>query len=63
MYHLRLETGSIDLIHTPDGRDVFLEVNPVGQFGMVSIPCNYGLERKVADLLMQKETVSKASRG
>jgi ATP-GRASP peptide maturase of grasp-with-spasm system len=63
MCRLRLETGSIDLIHTPDGRDVFLEVNPVGQFGMVSIPCNYGLERKVADLLMQKEKVSKASRG
>jgi hypothetical protein len=38
-----------------DGREVFLEVNPVGQFGMVSRPCNYQLERKVAELLLRKE--------
>jgi len=56
MTDLGLETGSIDLVHTLGGRDVFLEVNPVGQFGMVSVPCNYGLERKVAELLMLKES-------
>ena len=54
MDDLGLETGSIDLLVTPDGREVFLEVNPVGQFGMVSRPCNYPLERKVAELLIQK---------
>ncbi len=48
---LDLETGSIDLVKTPDGRLVFLEVNAVGQFGMVSIPCNYHLEREVASAL------------
>ncbi len=52
---LGLETGSIDLLVARDGREVFLEVNPVGQFGMVSHPCNYGLERKVAELLLRKE--------
>jgi len=45
---LGLDTGSADLIRTRDGRYVFLEINPIGQFGMVSIPCNYGLEEKVA---------------
>ncbi len=45
---LELETGSIDLIRAADGRYVFLEINPVGQFGMVSAPCNYYLEEKVA---------------
>jgi ATP-GRASP peptide maturase of grasp-with-spasm system len=52
---LELETGSLDLLVTPDGREVFLEVNPVGQLGMVSHPCNYQLERKIARLLLRKE--------
>jgi ATP-GRASP peptide maturase of grasp-with-spasm system len=48
-----LDTGSLDLVRTPDGRHVFLEVNPVGQFGMVSHPCNYHLEKRVAEHLME----------
>ncbi|MFL6195079.1 MAG: grasp-with-spasm system ATP-grasp peptide maturase [Thermoanaerobaculia bacterium] len=55
MEDLDLETGSLDLLRTPDGREVFLEVNPVGQFGMVSKPCNYRLEKRVAEHLMGKE--------
>lgn len=55
MTDLDLETGSIDLLQTRDGREVFLEVNPVGQFGMVSGPCNYHLEKKVAELLLLKD--------
>lgn len=51
MDNLHLDTGSIDIVRTLDGRYVFLEVNPVGQFGMVSVPCNYHLERKVAKYL------------
>jgi ATP-GRASP peptide maturase of grasp-with-spasm system len=54
MEDLGLETGSIDLLQARDGREVFLEVNPVGQFGMVSKPCNYRLEKKVAELLIRK---------
>ena len=54
MADLGLETGSLDLLKARDGREVFLEINPVGQFGMVSKPCNYGLEKKVAQLLMRK---------
>ena len=56
MEELGLETGSIDLLAAPGGRLVFLEVNPVGQFGMVSKPCNYGLEKKVAERLIAKAT-------
>ena len=53
MEGLGLDTGSVDLIRTVDGRHVFLEVNPIGQFGMVSDPCNYFLERRVAEHLME----------
>jgi ATP-GRASP peptide maturase of grasp-with-spasm system len=54
MKTLHLDTGSIDMVRTVDGRDVFLEVNPVGQFGMVSEPCNYFLEEKVARALADR---------
>lgn len=52
---LSLDSGSIDLIKTPQNDYVFLEVNPVGQFGMVSAPCNFHLEKKVAEFLKRKE--------
>lgn len=52
MKTIGLNTGSIDLIKSEDGKYYFLEVNPVGQFGMVSIPCNYNCEKEVAKYLM-----------
>lgn len=55
MVNLKLDTGSFDMIATPDGRFIFLEVNPVGQFGMVSQPCNYYLEKVVAQYLANIE--------
>lgn len=57
MEELGLNTGSIDLIKSKSGEFVFLEINPMGQFGMVSEPCNYHLEEKVADYLIKKESV------
>lgn len=48
---IKLNCGSVDLIKSRDGRFVFLEINPVGQFGMVSRPCNYNLEYLVAQWL------------
>ncbi len=51
MKKLDLNCGSIDMIVTPQLEFVFLEVNPVGQFGMVSHPCNYYLHREVAQHL------------
>ena len=53
MKKLGLETGSLDLIFTKKGEFIFLEVNPVGQFGMTSIPCNYMLERRIAHRLKE----------
>jgi glutathione synthase/RimK-type ligase-like ATP-grasp enzyme len=54
MKDLEMNSGSLDIIRDTDGRYVFLEVNPVGQFGMVSRPCNYYLEEKVAAYLKRK---------
>lgn len=51
MKKLDLNCGSIDMIVTPENEYVFLEVNPVGQFGMVSYPCNYNLEKLIANYL------------
>lgn len=48
MEDLSFQTGSIDMILTPAGDYIFLEVNPEGQFGMVSYPCNYHLEKEMA---------------
>ena len=54
METLGLDTGSLDFVKTIDGRLVFLEVNPVGQFGMVSFPCNYYIEQIIADHLIKE---------
>jgi ATP-GRASP peptide maturase of grasp-with-spasm system len=55
MQKLNLNCGSIDMIVTPENEYYFLEVNPVGQFGMTSYPCNYNLENKIAKYLADYE--------
>jgi ATP-GRASP peptide maturase of grasp-with-spasm system len=50
-----LETGSVDIIKTRNGEFLFLEVNPIGQFGMTSYPCNYAIERKIAEYLIKND--------
>lgn len=45
---------SIDMIKDTNNEYFFLEINPVGQFGMVSKPCNYNLEMEVA-IYLKKE--------
>jgi len=52
MDELDLQTGSIDLIKDTTGKYYFLEINPNGQYGMVSKPCNYFLEREIAEYLI-----------
>lgn len=54
MQKLGLNSGSVDFIKGEDDNFYFLEINPLGQFGMVSEPCNYHLEEKVASLLASK---------
>ncbi|HEY9007804.1 MAG TPA: grasp-with-spasm system ATP-grasp peptide maturase [Ohtaekwangia sp.] len=53
MDSLKMTTGSIDMIRARNGDFIFLEINPVGQFGMTSIPCNYFLEKKIAEHLIK----------
>ena len=52
--NLDIDSGSIDMIKSSTGEYVFLEVNPTGQFGMTSVPCNYPLHKKVALHLKKK---------
>lgn len=53
MKKCELNTGSIDLILTPDKRFVFLEVNPTGNIEMVGDSCNYWLEKRIAKHIIQ----------
>lgn len=52
MQTVQLDSGSIDMIYGEDGNYYFLEVNPAGQFEMVSYPCNYKLEKIIAKTLL-----------
>ncbi len=55
MQKINLNSGSIDMIVSPNLEFYFLEVNPVGQFGMVSNPCNYNLHKIIALNLINDE--------
>ncbi len=44
---------SIDLLVDENNNYIFLEINPVGQFGMVSTPCNYYIEKEIAKKLIK----------
>ena len=55
MRDLGLNIGCIDMIMGTDGQLYLLEVNPNGQFGDMSLDCNYHLEREVADWLIKKD--------
>ena len=48
---LNLNTGSVDIIYNKKNEYVFLEINPVGQYGMTSKPCNFYLEKLIAESL------------
>mgnify|MGYP000874440113 CR=1 FL=1 len=54
MKKLKIICGSIDMIYTPKGEYVFLEVNPIGQFQWLSQNCNYYIEREIANHLIGK---------
>lgn len=51
MRMIKYNSGSIDLIYTPSKEFYFLEVNPIGQYGMVAVPCNYQLDKEIANFL------------
>ncbi|TDG35652.1 grasp-with-spasm system ATP-grasp peptide maturase [Pedobacter changchengzhani] len=44
-----LNCASFDVVVSKEDRQYyFLDLNPIGQFGMVSDPCNYNLEKEIA---------------
>jgi ATP-GRASP peptide maturase of grasp-with-spasm system len=57
MKSLDLTTGSIDIVKSKEGKYYFLEVNPIGQFGMTSSPCNYFLDMKIAEKLIEYDKI------
>jgi glutathione synthase/RimK-type ligase-like ATP-grasp enzyme len=54
MRRMNLCFGSIDLIVTPEGEHVFLEVNPVGQFGWIVAQTGLPIHERLADLLVDR---------
>lgn len=53
MRALGLVYGAIDIIKTPDGKYVFLEVNPGGEWGMLERDLNYPISEALADALLK----------
>lgn len=58
---LNLNTGSADLLVDKNENIYFLEINSVGQFNMVSGPCNYFLEKQIALNLKAHATSSRTN--
>jgi ATP-GRASP peptide maturase of grasp-with-spasm system len=52
MKSIDLDSGSIDMIVDKEGNYYFLEINPVGQYGMVEYPCNYTINKTIAKYLV-----------
>ena len=52
MRRLGLIFGAIDMIRTPDGAHIFLEVNPAGQWLWVEQHTNLGISDAISDLLV-----------
>ncbi len=57
MQIVNMNSGSIDMIYDTNGNYVFLELNPVGQFGMTSEPCNYNIDRLIAEKICNYEGI------
>ncbi len=51
MREIELSYGAIDLIETPDGEYVFLEVNPCGQWGWIEHYAELSIPQAVASML------------
>lgn len=53
---MNLTFGAIDLIFTPDGKFVFLEINPNGQWLWIQDLVGYPISHTIAEMLERKET-------
>jgi hypothetical protein len=54
---LELCYGAIDMVLTPDGRYVFLEINPSGQYGWIEQVTGLPITAAICDFLMAREGV------
>ncbi len=54
MSHININSGSIDMILTPELDYVFLEVNPIGQFAQISKFCNFHIHKYIAEHLFNE---------
>jgi ATP-GRASP peptide maturase of grasp-with-spasm system len=55
MQKISMKSGSIDMIVDEFNNYIFLEVNPIGQFSQVSIPCNNFIEEYIANYLLNEK--------
>ena len=53
MNDVKLNTGTLDLMVNDKNEFIFLEINPIGQFGMVSIGGNFQIEKMIAEDLIE----------
>ena len=53
MSALSLSYGAIDLVLTPEGRYVFLEINPNGQWLWMDEMLSLGISHSIADWLAE----------
>jgi MvdC family ATP-grasp ribosomal peptide maturase len=58
MTRFGLAFGAIDIIRTPAGDHVFLEVNPCGEWGMLERDLDFSISGAIADVLLSKSGVS-----
>ncbi|MCY0725966.1 hypothetical protein OVW19_29935, partial [Klebsiella pneumoniae] len=54
---LGLRQGAVDLIRTPQGRHVFLEINPVGEWGMLERDLGLPIADAIAEELLAPDEV------
>lgn len=54
MARLGLAFGAIDMICTPDGQHVFLEVNPTGEWGMLERDLAYPISEAIAQAVIKE---------
>ena len=55
MSELGLVFGVVDLICTPGGEHVFLEVNPAGEWGMLQRDLGLPISEAIADALLEEK--------
>ncbi len=53
--HFEVNCASLDTLISKTNEYFMIDINPIGQFGMTSTPCNYQLEKRVAQYLVHEK--------